>query len=55
MLDVAAAAAVNRRPGEAVISYAECLAHVGPGDAAMTLRCLHAKGACLFEVTVVAA
>ncbi|CAM9852486.1 unnamed protein product [Scytosiphon promiscuus] len=37
------------RPGEAVVSYSECLANTGPTDSAMTLRCLHAKGACLFE------
>ncbi|CAM9223973.1 unnamed protein product [Hapterophycus canaliculatus] len=37
------------RSGEAIGSYSECLANAGPGDAAMTLRCLHAKGACLFE------
>lgn len=41
---------LSLRPGEAVLSYAECLAKAGPGDAAMVLRCLHAKGACLFEV-----
>lgn len=38
------------RLGEAVISYGECLANVGPGDSAMTLRCLFAKGTCLFQV-----
>ncbi|CBN78486.1 conserved unknown protein [Ectocarpus siliculosus] len=37
------------RPGQAVISYGECLANTGEFDSAMTLRCLHAKGACLFE------
>ncbi|CAM9639293.1 unnamed protein product, partial [Ectocarpus fasciculatus] len=37
------------RPGQAVISYGECLANTGQFDSAMTLRCLHAKGACLFE------
>ncbi|CAN0290663.1 unnamed protein product, partial [Ectocarpus sp. 12 AP-2014] len=37
------------RPGQAVVSYGECLANTGEFDAAMTLRCLHAKGACLLE------
>lgn len=43
--------AISLRLGEAVVSYGECLANVGPGDSAMTLRCLHAKGTCLFEVS----
>lgn len=41
---------IVRRPAEAIVSYGVCLTYTGQEEAAMTLRCLHARGACLLGV-----